>query len=52
MYSKVIQLYIYMYVFFFKLFPQLDYYRIVSSVPCVIHYRSLLGIHFKYSRVY
>ena len=33
MYSKVIQLYIDMYLFFFKFFPHLGCYRILSSVP-------------------
>ena len=35
-YSKVIQLYIYMYPFFFKFFSHLDYYRVLSRVPCAI----------------
>ena len=48
-YSKVIQLY--MYLFFFKFFPHLGYYRILSRVP-VLYSRSLLIIYFKYSRVY
>ena len=48
-YSKVIQLY--MYLFFFKFFPHLGYYRILSRVP-VPYSRSLLIIYFKYSRVY
>ena len=34
MYSKVIQLY--MYLFFFKFFSHLSYYRILSRVPCAI----------------
>ena len=42
MYSKVIQLYIYMYLFFFKFFSHLGYYRILSRVPCAI----LLVINF------
>ena len=29
-------LYIYMYLFFFKFFSHLGYYRILSSVPCVL----------------
>ena len=32
MYSKVIQLYIYMYLFFFKFFSHLGYYRILGRV--------------------
>ena len=51
MYSKVIQLYIYMYPFFFKIFSHLGYYRILSSFP-VLYSRSLLVIYFKHSRVY
>ena len=35
-YSKVIQLYIYMYSFFFKFFSHLGYYRILSEVSCAI----------------
>ena len=35
-YSKVIQLYIYVYLFFFKLFSRLGYYRMMSRVPCTI----------------
>ena len=31
MYSKVIQLYIHMYLFFFRFFPHLGYYRILSK---------------------
>ena len=32
MYSKVIPLYIYMYLFFFKFFSHLGYYRILNRV--------------------
>ena len=35
-YSKVIQLYIYMCLFFFYFFSHLGYYSIVSRVPCAI----------------
>ena len=35
-YSKVIQLYIYMYLFFLKFFSHLGYYRILSTFPCAI----------------
>ena len=41
MYSKVIQLYIYMYLFFFKFFSHLGYYRVLSRVP-MLHSRCLL----------
>ena len=34
--SKVIQLYVYVCLFFFKFFSHLGYYRILSSVPCAI----------------
>ena len=34
----MIQLYIYIYLFFFKFFSHLDYYRILSSIPCAIHW--------------
>ena len=34
MYSKVIQLYIYVYLFFFQSFPHLGYYKILSIFPC------------------
>ena len=36
MYSKVIQLYIYIYLFFFKSFSYLGYYRILDRVLCAI----------------
>ena len=36
-YSKVIQLYIHMYLFFFKFFSYLGYYRILSSISCAIY---------------
>ena len=35
-YSKVIHLHIYL--FFFKFFFHLGYYRILNSVPCAIQY--------------
>ena len=46
MYSKVIQLYIYMYLFFFKFFSHLGCYIILSRVPCAVHY-VLIGYPFK-----
>ena len=36
MYSNVILLYIEIYLFFFKFFSLLDYYKILSIVPCAI----------------
>ena len=36
MYSKVIQLYVYIYSFFFRFFSLIGNYRILSSVPCAI----------------
>ena len=35
-YSKWIHLYICMYLFFFKIFSHLGYYRILSRVPCAV----------------
>ena len=35
-YSKVTQLYIYIYPFFFRYFSHIGYYRILSRVPCAI----------------
>ena len=35
-YSKVIQIHTYMYLFFFRFFSHLGYYRILSSVPCAV----------------
>ena len=35
--SKVIQLYMYIYLLFLKFFSHLGYYRILSRVPCAIH---------------
>jgi len=32
----MIQLYIYMYLFFFKFFSHLSYYSILGRVPCAI----------------
>ena len=49
-YSKVTHFYIYIYLFFFKFFSHLGYYRILSRV---IHdSRSLLVISFKYRSLY
>ena len=36
MYSKVIQLYTYVYIFFFIFFSIMVYYSILSIVPCAI----------------
>ena len=35
-YNKVTQFYIYMYLFFFKFFSNIGYYRVLSRVPCAI----------------
>ena len=35
-YSKLIQLYIYMYLFFFRFFSHRGHYRVLSRVPCAI----------------
>ena len=50
MYSKVIQLYVY--ILFFRFFSIIGYYKILSIVPCAIQYRSLLVICFVYSSRY
>ena len=41
-YSKVIQLYVYTYLFFFRFLSPLGYYRILSRVPCAIQ-QDLVG---------
>ena len=45
-YSKLIQLYIHRYLFFFKLFSQLGCYRILSSLFCIVYscWLSILNI--------
>ena len=35
-YRKVIQYYTYTYVLFYRLFPTIDYYKILNIVPCAI----------------
>ena len=35
-YSKVNQLYIYTYPLFCRIFSHIDYYRVLSRVPCAI----------------
>ena len=49
-YSKVIQLHIYIYLFFFRFFPIISYYKILEFP--VLYSRSLLFISFIHSRVY
>ena len=44
-YSKVIQLYIYIYSFFFRFFSHIGYYRILSRVPCAVQ-QALVGYLF------
>ena len=34
--GKVIQLYIYIYSFFFRFFSHIGYHRILSRVPCAL----------------
>ena len=36
-YSKVIQLCVHIYPFFFRFFSHIDYYRLLSRVPCAIN---------------
>ena len=50
MYSKVIQLYIFL--FSFRSFSHLVYYRISEFLPCALTVISLLSIYFKNSGVY
>ena len=47
MYSKVIQLYIYMYLLFVNFFSHLGYHRTLRVFP-VLYNRSFLVIYFKY----
>ena len=35
-YNKVIQFYIYIYIFFFRLFSIISYYKILNIVLCAI----------------
>ena len=44
-YSKVIQLYIYKYLFFFNFFSYLGYYRILSSIPCALQQVPVCRVH-------
>ena len=50
-YSKMIQLYIDMHLFFFKFFSHLGQYRILSKVPCAAQ-QVLVGCVFEDSSVY
>ena len=49
-YSKVIQLYVY--IFFFRFFYIIGYYKILNLVPCAVYSRSLLIIYFICSSMY
>ena len=49
-YSKAIQLCVYIYPFFFRFFPHIGYYKILSRVPCAI--QQVMVIYFIYSSVY
>ena len=53
LYNKVNPLYVYIYIclFFFRSFPNIGYYRLLSRVSCAIQY-SLLIIYFIYSGVH
>ena len=46
----MIQLYTYMYIFFFRFFSIIGYYRILSIVPCAIQW--VLVVYFIYSSMY
>ena len=37
-YSKVNQLHIYVYPFFFRFFSHIGYYRVLTRVPCAIQW--------------
>ena len=50
-YSKVVKLHIYIYLFFFKFFPHLGCYTIQNRVRCA-RQQVLTGYPFKYSSVY
>ena len=46
-------MYIYIYIFFFRFFSHMGYYKILSIVPCAMLYsRSLFVIYFTYANVY
>ena len=47
----MVQLYIYMYLFFFKFFSHLGYYRIPSRVPCAIQ-QALVYYYVIFSNAY
>ena len=51
MYSKAIQLHIYIYPFFFRFFSHTGYTEYLVEFP-VLYSRSLLIIYFIYSSVY
>ena len=51
MYSKVIQFYTYIFLFFFRFFSHTGHYRVLSRVTCA-YSRSLLVIYFVYSGMY
>ena len=51
LYSKVNQLYIYIYPLFLRFFSLIEHYRILSRVPCVVQQSSLV-ICIRYSGVY
>ena len=44
---KVIQLHVYVYSFFFRFFPHISYYRILSRVSCAIYVKLLLSLFFR-----
>ena len=54
LYSKVNQLYVYIYPLFFRFFSHIGHYRVLSRVPCAIllYSRSLLFVCFIYRSVY
>ena len=51
LYSKVVQLYIYIYTFFFMFFSTVVYHRILNIVPCAVN-RTVLFIHPTYNSLH
>ena len=50
MYSKVLQLYFYKYLFFFRFFSIIGDPRILNRVPCAL--QEGLAVYFRYSNTY
>ena len=51
--KSVIYIYIYIYLHYFRLFPHIDHYRVLSRIPVLLIYsRSLLVIYYICNSVY